>query len=196
MEALIDTGATISVISADMFKHLGNLHRQNTDKSDVCMCTLANGTEINIKQKSMIDITVDTMKLTAKLYILPQAHIELIIGCDILSHVGAVIDFTKNELSLLRKGDDKTVDSINNVNIGYLGGLTERTVDPIVFAPSSSQIIEPKSSKRILIYGTEHVIPKYIFNQEVTVNDCLSLQLQGNYHYDDKVSELGDGCQK
>ena len=34
------------------------------------------------------------------------------------------------------------------------------------------------------------MIPKDIFNQEVTVNDCLSLQLQGNYHYDDKVSEL------
>ena len=62
MEALIDTGSTISVISADMFKHLGNLgnHRQNTDKSGVSMCTLANGTEINIKQRSMIDITVGT----------------------------------------------------------------------------------------------------------------------------------------
>ena len=89
------------------------------------------------------------MKLTDKFYIFTQAHIEIIIGCDILSQVGVVIYFAKNELSLLRKGAHKTVDSINNVNIGYLGGLTERTVDPIVFAPGSSQIIEPKSSKRI-----------------------------------------------
>ena len=47
MEALIDTGATISVISTDMIKQLGNIHRQYIDKSDVSMSTLANGTVDN-----------------------------------------------------------------------------------------------------------------------------------------------------
>ena len=59
-----------------------------------------------------------------------------------------------------------------------------------MFALVGSHIIEPKSSKRLLIQGTEYVIPKNIFNQEVTVNDRLYIQLQSNYHNDDKVSEL------
>ena len=155
------------------------------------MFTLANGTETKIKQKSMIDNTVGTMKLTTQLYILPKAHIEIIIGCDNLSRVGAVIDFTSNELSLLTNRADKTVDPINKLNIGYLGSITEITGDPIMFAPVNSHIIEPKSIKRLLIHGTEHVIHKHIFDQEVT-NDCIYfyIQLQSNYHNDDKVSEL------
>ena len=48
---------------------------EDIDKSDVSMCTLANGTEIKLKQKSMIYITIGTMKLTENFYILPQAHI-------------------------------------------------------------------------------------------------------------------------
>ena len=50
--------------------------------------------------------------------------------------------------------------------------------------------LESKSSKRLVIHGTEHVIHKNICNQEVTVNDCLSIPLQINYHNYDKVSEL------
>ena len=52
-----------------------------------------------------------------------------------LSRVGVVIDFTNTELSLLTNSVDKTVDLMGRVNVGYLGGITEKTREHIMIAP-------------------------------------------------------------
>ena len=89
---------------------------------------------INYNQADVDDRYYSCQHKINILYILPNAHIEIIIGWDILSQVGEVIDFTNKERSLLTTSGNKTADLINTVTIGYLGGITERTWDPINFA--------------------------------------------------------------
>ena len=53
-EALIDTGATLSVISEHAISQLKLIPLEPTDLSEINSCTLANGTEIPIKHKVML----------------------------------------------------------------------------------------------------------------------------------------------
>ena len=193
IEALIDTGATLSVISDSLLNHLKNPIRQSVGQCDIDNCTLANGTNISIKHKTVLTFYIGQLNVTTKLYILPQTHIGLIIGCDILKQLGAKIDFSRSELiitlnnvdnTIITNGRDKDYDN------GYLGGIDDNKNKSIQFAPISSEIIEPKSSRRFVLKGDNTVTYDRLENMTIDIYEPVSIQFQTNKDINNAVSEF------
>ena len=188
VEALVDTGATLSVISQNMCKNVLCLPEVPIDISDVDSCKLANGEEVSISHKTYAMISIGGIRVKVKFYVISGIYINMILGCDILNHLGAVINFTDQTIHFTWK--PVQTDS-NFPRLGLLeGAKTSRAGNILCFKPLCSEIIEPKSSKRIILQADQEVNVNTLLNHGVKVNEDVSIQLQLEKLGDQKVSTI------
>lgn len=99
--ALIDTGATISCISLDLYNKLSQCKNATyLPKKQIHpkTCSLANGAQVNITEIVTIPITIAYNTMLIKLHILKMSHLQIILGCDTLRRINANIDFANKIL--------------------------------------------------------------------------------------------------
>ena len=195
LEALIDTGATLSVISKSLLENLGSLVSQTIDNGDIDSCILANGERVGITHKTIITFTLGNITVTAKFYILGQISIDMIIGCDIFEQLGAVIDFKRSTLYVQPKGNVSNVlcnQDNEAVSLGYLSESRafKNEGQLITLAPSSSVYLEPKSSNRVMLKASSGISKSDLLQGQITVNEPLSLQLKTEYYESEKMTEI------
>ena len=118
--AMIDSGASLSVISSNFTKEIGinKLIKRNTRKNRNCI--LADGSTIVLNKTITIPLKIKQVTINAELYVLPMQHVTIIIGCDLLSIMNAKIDFTSKELQFQAPGNP---DSISCLHLSSLGQL-------------------------------------------------------------------------
>ena len=170
VSALIDTGAAISVVDNTLVSQLEHVTPLPISGNDITFCTLADGTSVNISHKVLLNVTLGTHCVQGKFYVLPQLHISVIIGCDMLKHMGAVIDFTSGHIKITNEDSIAIVDHDQH-KVAYLGGLTVPTSTPIHYSTTTSELLEPKTSKRILLRGDKQPSDDDIYNKEPYVNE-------------------------
>ena len=71
VEALIDTGATISVISQNMCTNILSKPQIPVDRFDISSCKLANGKEVSIYFKSYAMLSIEGIILSRQIKFLP-----------------------------------------------------------------------------------------------------------------------------
>ena len=184
-EALIDTGATLSVISEHAISQLKLIPLEPTDLSEINSCTLANGTEIPIKHKVMLSVTLGSTTIKTKFYILTNSYIDVIIGCDVLEQIGANIDFKTGQLTLTNLGTIRTNKANGPGNLGYI-----TTRDLVTLSTKDSYVIEPKSRRRIVLKASTSIVPKDFDNKTIDIHEPLTVQLQTQYHNSSELSEI------
>ena len=96
--AMLDSGATISVIDAKFVENLSKIIQLQWDHSSHKDCTLANGACISLDNRIALPIKFNNITIEAELYSLPMNNIQVIIGCDLLSLLKAKLDFQTKQL--------------------------------------------------------------------------------------------------
>ena len=174
-----------------------------TDESAVLSCKLANGVDIEIKHKTYAKITMGSSQILVKFYILPQLYLNVIIGCDILQQLGAIIDYEDKVISFMLN----TTRSVGEVQkIGYLGtsatlSFNDNNSNKLInLRPESCQLINPKDSKRIKLQSDQSVNDKTFSNQTITVNEPVSIQFKLDHLTDRTMNNVtavirNDTCQ-
>ena len=95
IKALVDTGASISVISKEMFKRIENteptaiIHRNETQKDT--KIALADGQTVNVLEKVTIQLKLFEEQITETFFVLPQTQIT-ILGWPFFAHNDLTID--------------------------------------------------------------------------------------------------------
>ena len=139
-EAMIDTGSSISAISSEMFKKINN-----TTYSDVHIvnkiCTLADGSDIKLEKIVVLPVKISNVTHNVRLYVLPVKHLNMIIGCDILTRLAATIDYKHNVLVIENCGEHDIVPCTSENMLGQLEERKSKSVDLlsnlyIAFQPS------------------------------------------------------------
>ena len=192
-KALIDTGATLSVIGESMITQLSEVKPERVEIGDIDCCTVANGDEINITHTVMVKLTLGKTVVNVKLYILPRTYVDIIIGVDILRQLGAIIDFIHDELQLpgLCPKTTKTKEcSIHS--LGYLDNtvMPPKQVNQLQFAPLESHMIPPKSRCRIILKSNDKITPCELIHYDIEVTEPLTLQFQTESIKHNNVSEI------
>ena len=94
--ALLDSGATLSTIN-----HV--IYNQLKTRSDIQLincfrqCVLADGSTINLNTIIRVPLRITNATFIVDLYVLVNNHIDMIIGCDILNKLRAVIDYNNQQ---------------------------------------------------------------------------------------------------
>ena len=96
--AMIDTGASISVIDKSFLEKINLTYCVDSNRQ--ILCKLADGTTITLDKKIVLPIKFNNITIEADLFILPMNHVRIIIGCDLLHLLNARIDFSSNTLML------------------------------------------------------------------------------------------------
>ena len=111
VSALIDTGASISCLSEITYQQL--IQQKNlikVMKINDKTCVLADDTEVVVNRLAIIPFNIKGTEIQLKLHILPMNHIQIILGCDLLSLLNASISYINKEITFI----------INNANITQL----------------------------------------------------------------------------
>lgn len=99
-EAVIDSGAAVSIISKNLAQHLqGKINRNKTQR-----LRGVNATETSKGTAEHIVVDVGGCKIPINLLILQSSPSDLILGSDWSSAVGAIIDYRSSKLQMLQNG--------------------------------------------------------------------------------------------
>ena len=98
LQALVDTGANISIINESTFNMLNNTESKDNCRleSDIETCTLADDTLIDIVAMVYLTVNLNGSHIESKFYILRNSHEKVIIGCDFLRRFEGNINFKDN----------------------------------------------------------------------------------------------------
>ena len=123
-EAMIDNGSYISAISSEI---------NNTTYSDVHIvnkiCTLADGSDIKLEKIVVLPVKISNVTYNVRLYILPVKHLNMIIGCDLLTRLAATIDYKHNVLVIENCGEHDLVPCTSENMLGQLEERKSKSVD-------------------------------------------------------------------
>ena len=111
VSALIDTGASISCLSEITYQQL--IQQKILIKVmeiNHKTCALADDTEVVVNRLAIIPFNIKGTEIQVKLHILPMNHLQIILGCDLLSLLNASISYINKEITF----------TINNANITQL----------------------------------------------------------------------------
>ncbi|KAJ8320703.1 hypothetical protein KUTeg_002290 [Tegillarca granosa] len=139
--ALIDTGANISVIHQDFLRRTSYATTQY-EKSENSSVIAANGNHVQILGKIKLCVTFGNSNFYTYAHVLPNLHHSVILGIDFLSETKAHLNFDSNTLEIK---DENTVCCINPCTTGC--GIA-RTVKAISLPKKSETIIEVSVSKQ------------------------------------------------
>jgi len=127
MCAIVDSGSTLSTISHLMYEKIKT--RSNIKQFNcIRQCMLADGSKLNLNIIITVPLRIAKVTFRVNLYVLENEHINMIIGCDILQKLQAVIDYNKHQFIVYRTVEDsKTIASL-----GVLSYIDSDKVFPTV----------------------------------------------------------------
>ena len=192
VEALVDTGATLSVISNTFIKSLESLTCHPIDLLDIDSCTLANGEQVRITHKTFITFTLCNTTVTAKFYILDQISIDIILGCDIFEQFGVIIDFKKNTMSMQSNENAIYKLTHDSISLGYLAESQDKidTKAMVKLAPQTSLLLEPKSSNRVTLKASSGITNTDLLQGHITIREPISLQFKTDYFENEETTDI------
>ncbi len=100
MRALLDSGASVSVISKDLVDKF-RLSVTKLVAGEPNLVLMANGAPVEISAKCEVPIKINGLILTFPFFILPSSNHELILGLNFLEKNCAHIDFSRNMVTFL-----------------------------------------------------------------------------------------------
>ena len=83
--ALIDSGASISVIDSQFVEKTCKYLPHKLDPMSQKICTLADSSNIVIDRKISLPIKLDNVTIQAELYVIPMNHESIILGCALIT---------------------------------------------------------------------------------------------------------------
>ena len=123
MIAMIDTGASISVIDETFFKTIGRNYSVNT--CNYISCRLADGSNVQLSKQVKLPMKFDGITIEAELFILSMSHVKIIIGCDLLNILNARIDFKANTLMLQKPNPTTRIACLQQNTLGHIDILPQ-----------------------------------------------------------------------
>ena len=161
-EAMIDTGSSIRAISSEMLKKINN-----TTYSDVHIvnkiCTLADGSDIKLQKIVVLPVKLSNVAYNVRLYILPVKHLNMIIGCDLLTRLAATIDYKHNVLLIENCGEHDTVPYTSENMLGQLYERKSKSIDLLSTGNhwlkrgfSCNMVLKKK--KKLIMYQKRHCV--------------------------------------
>ena len=96
--AMIDSGASISVIDETFLRKTCKSLPRKVDYLLQKSCVLAEGTNILLDTQICLPIKLRHVTIEADLFVLPMKHVSVILGCDLLNLLNARIDFRTKKL--------------------------------------------------------------------------------------------------
>ena len=179
ISALVDSGASINVMSRDVFNKIGKC-------LEVRQCNLEvkgiSETIVYIKEKVIVDIEIDGEKFHAELFIvdkLSSKKYSVLLGSNFLSEHGLILNYKERFLAgkniLVQWGATQFSASVNNVKVveegkyaqekGVFGYLSRK----LVLDPRTEAVVQVKA-RGVVPTVTENVL---ILPANDHPGDCL-----------------------
>ena len=113
--AIIDTGSTISTLNQAVYDQI---RAHSVIKTTKCnkQCTLADSSTINLETIVTVPLTVVNMTFNVNLFLLPKQLMQIIIGCDTLRQLKAVIDYNLKQFVV----QNPTTTTETSMTLGYI----------------------------------------------------------------------------
>ena len=111
------------------------------------ICTLADGSDIKLEKIVLLPVKISNVTYTVRLYILPVKHLNMIIGCDLLTRLAATIDYKHNVLVIENCGEHDILPSTSENMLSQrqfsdqIGKIVER---PILYGGTNLKNNETK----------------------------------------------------
>lgn len=141
VNAMIDTGATISLISEALQNRLGVSH-QKLDRQDPKFLFGANGAEIRIIGKVQLSIKLNGLCIPFDFLVAHNLRQDMLLGTDFLSKSNALIDYTNNTVTFY--------DNLVQVNIlETRANIVARLRSACTLPPRSETFVPVVLSKKI-----------------------------------------------
>ena len=93
------------------------------------ICTLADGSDIKLQKIVVLPVKLSNVAYNVRLYILPVKHLNMIIGCDLLTRLAATIDYKHNVLLIENCGEHDTVPYTSENMLGQLYERKSKSID-------------------------------------------------------------------
>ena len=93
------------------------------------ICTLADGSDIKLEKSVALPVKINNVTYNVRLYILPVKHLNMIIGCDLLTRLAATIHYKHNVLVIENCGEHDTVPCTSENMLGQLEERKSKSVD-------------------------------------------------------------------
>ena len=100
--ALLNTGSTISTINWELYNKIKQTTKLVVNICKKKKCTLADGSTMNLETIISVPVKIDKITFIADLYVLKVDHISMIIGCDLLKKLSAILNF-ENEICVMKQ---------------------------------------------------------------------------------------------
>ena len=113
--AIIDTGSTISTLNQAVYDQI---RAHSVIKTTKCnkQCTLADSSTIYLETIVTVPLTVVNMTFNVNLFLLPKQLMQIIIGCDTLRQLKAVIDYNLKQFVV----QNPTTTTETSMTLGYI----------------------------------------------------------------------------
>jgi len=167
--ALLDSGATVSAISEDLFKILNQNSDPNTiplfPLTGILLTTALSHKTIKIKSQIYLNFHVQNYKTHGIFLVVPQLSTPLILGTDWLLENGVTIDYNSKEISLPSIKDNIPFKLIQDNDPNSLVNSLKNIIvtnDPFTMYEGPSHLID-----QTYPFGTE----KNIALNEIPLND-------------------------
>uniref|UniRef100_A0A0N5B1Y2 Peptidase A2 domain-containing protein n=1 Tax=Strongyloides papillosus TaxID=174720 RepID=A0A0N5B1Y2_STREA len=177
---LVDTGASINVISSRIFRQLPSTTVLEISCNDAT-ATSANGTKLLLSQLAVIKLPIDNATYTITCYVSPKIDHDLILGRPGLEAIGDLkISWAKDAIQI---GEHNL--QLRNT---YLLALDEE----VILEPRSHNILTPSIRHAPPSIEKEHVF--LIFDPYIKGTSALITYQQVNLVFYNKINLLIDNC--
>lgn len=118
--ALIDTGATVSAISENLYNHIRNKHSEHelpvVPVTNLTLSTALHGKTVKIRSQIYLTFRIQTFTSSVVCLVVPDLSIPLIFGNDWLSENKVHIDYETMSVTLLPNGPVISFNTSSNLN--------------------------------------------------------------------------------
>ena len=136
VDVMIDSGASISVLSEEFLYTIKQQSFIDVTEIKVKTCELADGSNITLHRKIRVPLKLNSMTITADLYVIPVKLVTVILGCDLLKRLNARLDFKANKLYIERpqestksSNDIETLGKLQINNLSHSSYCNENNVE-------------------------------------------------------------------
>ena len=180
LQALIDSGSTISTISEYVFQDLCK-NMQTNIKNTTKHCMLANGSQVQLNKTVTVPIQLGFTTVVATLYVLNTNHISMIIGCDLLDILRTRVDFKTKQF--ICDANVQNVTCIDN-NTHVIGVLSDQNATGSLYnncgscSESTNQVLNERVKKINLAESdTDSVQKQQLINLVNNYTSCFANNL-------------------
>lgn len=170
--AIIDTGAGVSCVSADIIKKVyGPDFTQGLERVDDVRIKAANGSFLTILGRKTVPLKINRGEIEHPLYVIDKLADNLILGNDLHERAGTMINFRNRSVRMMEpESENETIESLFRIEIDQPEEEERRVeaVDLCVLKPFSEAKVNVLIENRVRSEGL------FIFNDKKRDMEFLS----------------------